>query len=91
MRTWKDIKRLELVESFARKSRKDSWLIRSEKHLSEKFDEEWADFIQFNIDDPVMLRACFDNYTLMLNWLGILHPEQYNSYSYVGKYVKNFG
>lgn len=63
-------------------------LIASEEDLSERFDSEIAPHVieQYGEDDSVAMNEEFNNWTDSLTRDGELHPEQYNSYCYVGKW-----
>jgi hypothetical protein len=80
---------LEMVELYAN----EVGLIASEDELSERFDNEvmpglleahGKPGVQF--DDEVMIDEEFSNWADSLCKGGEIHPEQYNSYEYTGKW-----
>ena len=75
---------MDIIEDFAA----SEGLISSEKELSEMFDEEVAPSVieQYGEDDTIAMDEAFNNWTDALCEEGELHEEQYNSYTYVGKY-----
>ena len=77
---------LELVEHYG-----ERWNgISSEKQLSDRFDEDLADVVveQYGRDDQCAIDQAFNDWTDMLCKEGEIHPEQYDKYTYVGKYAE---
>ncbi len=88
MTNWNDVSTLELVEAYAEGQNmyfKLNW-IDSEEVLSQMFDEGHADWLHEHRDDHIMISECFNNWTDGLCKDGVIHPEQYDKYGYVGKY-----
>lgn len=79
---------LEIVEEFA--SNND--LIDSEEKLSERFDAEIAHSVieQYGKNDIAALNEAFNNWTDGLCKDGEIHQEQYEHYTYVGKYSEEY-
>lgn len=75
---------LEIVEAFAT----DNGLIDSEESLSERFDAEIVESVieQYSADDQDAIDQAFNDWTDGLCKDGEIHQEQYNNYTYVGKY-----
>lgn len=80
---WDRYDLLEIVEAFAA----DNGEIASEEELSEMFDRDiLPDVIaHYGEDDQPAINEAFNDWTDMLCKDGVLHPEQYNRYCYVGK------
>ena len=90
---WHEVDILELVESYAEDQKlyhKDDTFIASESDLSERYDEEFEDFVTEHHDDAPALCEHFNNWTDILCKDGVLHPAQYDAYIYVGKYQSFF-
>lgn len=90
MRIYNDENFLEMVELYAG----ETGAISSEEDLSDIFDvQELPGIIQNNgkigekFTDTVMINEEFNNWTDALYKDGVIHPEQYNKYCYVGKYA----
>lgn len=81
---WNRIDLLELVELYA----SDNGMIASETELSELFDSQIAPLViaQYGEGDSVAMNEAFNDWTDMLCKDGIIHPEQYDNYCYVGKW-----
>jgi len=75
---------LEMVEMYA----EEVGNIASEEELSKLFDDEVvADIIAaVGDDDTDAINEGFNNWTDALCKDRVIHPQQYNSYDYVGKY-----
>lgn len=75
---------LEMVELYAA----EMGYIADEDELSERFDKEIAPAVieQYGPDDEPAMNEAFNNWTDSLCKEGEIHPEQYNSYHYVGEY-----
>jgi hypothetical protein len=89
MRNYHNVSLLEMVELYAY----DNDLIDSEKELSEIFDEQIAPSILeahgkpgIAFEDTDMMNEAFNNWSDSLCKEGTIHPEQYNSYEYVGEW-----
>lgn len=84
MKNWDRVDLLEMVELFA----EDNGWISSEDELSTCFDDEIAPSIirQYGENDTVAMNEAFNDWSDMLCKDGEIHEEQYNTYSYVGKY-----
>jgi hypothetical protein len=80
---WNRVDLLDMVESYA----VDFGGIASEEELSARFDSEvLPDVIEaYGEDDEPAISEAFNNWTDMLCKDGEIHPEQYNSYCYVGR------
>lgn len=80
--------KLECVEAWATDNKIiDSDLIDSERSLSNRFDallDELSETQHINWDDTIALSEFFNNWTDELTQDGLLHPEQYNAYCYIG-------
>lgn len=86
---WNSVDLLDIVEAYAEAecySFKNT--ICSEKALSELFDWHNEDWLHENRDDQTAIDEFFNNWTDMLCTSGELHPEQYDKYTYVGKYCE---
>lgn len=81
---WNRVDLIDMVELYA----EDNNLIASEQELSELFDAEVASEVinQYGEDDTVAMNEAFNDWTDSLCKEGVIHPEQYASYCYVGKY-----
>lgn len=77
---------IEIIESFAEEN---GFGFSSEEQLSEAFDESIAPMVieQYGADDTVAMNEAFSDWTDSLCKDGELHPEQYNTYCYVGQYA----
>lgn len=75
---------LEMVEHIAES---ESW-IASEDELSERFDSEIAPLVitQYGENDEPAINEAFNDWTDSLCTDGEIHPAQYDSYCYVGKW-----
>ena len=75
---------LEMVELYA----EEVGNIESEEDLSSLFDSEIAPLIvaQYGEDDKPAMSEGFNNWADSLCTDGVIHPEQYNKYRYVGTY-----
>lgn len=84
MKNWNSVDLLEMVELFA----EDNGWVSSEDELSARFDDEISLFVikQYGEDDTDAIKQAFNDWTDMLCKDGEIHEEQYNDYSYVGKY-----
>lgn len=84
MKNWDRVDLLEMVELFAEEN---GW-ISSEEELSVRFDDEIAPLVieQYGENDTVAMNQAFNDWSDMLCKDGEIHEEQYNTYSYVGKY-----
>lgn len=84
MQNFNQVDLLEIVEYWA----DSEGLISSEEELSNRFDEEIAPLVieQHGEDDQPAINESFNNWSDSLNRDGDLHDEQYDKYSYVGKY-----
>ena len=84
MSNYNDENLLEIVEMYAEKVGN----IASESELSEKFDSEVVQAVidQYGEDDQVAIDTAFNDWTDSLCKHGVIHPEQYNQYCYVGEY-----
>lgn len=80
---WNKIDMLDMVELYA----EDNGMIASEDELSKRFDEEVLPSVieAYGEDDEPAISEAFNNWTDMLCKDGEIHPEQYNSYCYVGR------
>ena len=78
---------LDLVEEFA----SDNNLIASEAELSERFDDENAEWLEkmHLKGDQVAISEAFNNWSDSLCKDGLIHDKQYHEYCYVGKYAKD--
>lgn len=76
---------LEMVEYIAEQ---EGW-IASEDELSERFDSDIAPHViaEYGADDEPAISEAFNNWSDSLCKDGELHPEQYDSYCYVGQYA----
>lgn len=76
---------LELVEAYAELH---GLRFDSEESVSEAFDEEIAPLVieEYGEDDKDAMNQAFNDWTDSLCEDGYLHLEQYEKYSYVGKY-----
>ena len=83
MANWNRIDLLDIIEFYA----SDNDMICCEEELSERFDSEvLPDVIEaYGEDDEPAISEAFNNWTDMLCKDGEIHPEQYNSYCYVGR------
>lgn len=81
---WNRVDLLEMVELYAT----DNRMIDSEAALSALFDEEVASLVieQYGEDDAVAMSEAFNDWSDGLCKDGVIHPEQYSEYCYVGKY-----
>ena len=84
MKRWNDESYLEVVEKLA----EYEGFIPSEEELSQKFDEEVALLViaEYGENDRIAIRVAFNDWSDALCKDGEIHPEQYNSYCYVGRY-----
>lgn len=89
MRNYNDENLLEMVELYA----EEMGYIANEDELSERFDAEVMPLLieQYGnpgeeFDDQCMIDQTFNDWTDSLCKEGEIHPEQYNTYCYVGKY-----
>lgn len=84
MRNYNDETLLEIVEMYA----EEAGLISSEEELSEIFDNIIVESVisEFGEDDRCAINQAFNDYTDGICKDGEIHPEQYNKYTYVGKY-----
>ena len=75
---------LQMVELYA----EEVGNIESEEDLSSRFDSEIAPSIValYGEDDAPAMSEGFNNWTDSLCKDGVIHPEQYNKYCYVGTY-----
>ena len=82
-----DTELLSKVELFA----SDNKLISSESQLSDLFDSEIAPYVidQYGENDQCAIDQAFNDWTDGLCTDGIIHPEQYSKYGYVGKFADN--
>lgn len=82
--SWDKVDIIDMVELYAA----DNGLIASEEELSELFDQEIAPLVieQYGEDDTIAMDQAFNDWTDGLCKDGVIHPEQYDSYCYVGKY-----
>lgn len=87
MRNYNDENLLDIVELYA----SEMGYISSEEELSEQFDTNIMPSIleahgQPGVDftDEAMISEEFNNWTDGLCKEGVIHPEQYNQYCYVG-------
>jgi hypothetical protein len=82
MKNWLNINctSLENIELIA----EDNCMISSEEELSQLFDETFSN-IDFG-NDLGMIRETFNNWTDGLCKDGVIHDEQYNYYTYIGKH-----
>ena len=78
---------LRAIEQFA----EYHGLIESEAELSERFDDENADWLEDmnNQGDQVAINEHFSNWSDHLCRNGLIHSKQYREYCYVGKYAKD--
>lgn len=85
MKNYNDENLLEMVELYAA----EIGAIASEEELSERFDEHLAPLVieQYGEDDKPAMLETFNNWTDGLCKDGEIHPEQYNSYCYVGEWA----
>lgn len=62
--------------------------ISSGEELSESFDNVVVDHVisEYGEDDIIAINEAFSNYADSLVKEGLLHPEQYDNYEYVGNY-----
>ena len=81
---WNRIDMLEVVEFYA----DDNGGIASEQALSELFDSEIAPLVieQYGENDSPAMSEAFNNWSDGLCKEGIIHPEQFANYCYVGKW-----
>ena len=84
---WDRADLIDLVELYA----EDNGQIASEAELSKRFDEEVLPSVvaQYGEDDTVAINEAFNDWTDMLCKDGEIHPEQYDSYCYVGKLAED--
>jgi len=83
MRHFNDENLLELAELYA----EEVGTYSSEDELSEAFDSMLDEcYPDFDTEDEPALAEAFNNWTDGLCKDGEIHPEQYNSYEYTGKY-----
>ena len=63
-------------------------VIASEEELSKSFDKNIAEHViaEYGEDDTIAINEEFSNYADSLVKDGLLHPEQYRHYEYVGIY-----
>jgi hypothetical protein len=80
---WNRVDLLEIVELYA----EENGGIASEQELSERFDSEVLPSViaEYGEDDEPAINESFNNWTDSLCKDGEIHPEQYNSYCYVGR------
>lgn len=72
---------LEMVELYAN----EMGYISSESELSEQFDQMLAECSpDFDLEDEIALSEAFNDWADGLCKDGVIHPEQYSQYSYVG-------
>ena len=84
---WNTIELLELVEAYAdAEVLLGNVVICDEEELSKRFDDNFEEFLIKHRDDEPMINETFNNWTDGLCKDGLLHPEQYDKYGYVGKY-----
>jgi hypothetical protein len=87
MFNWDNVELLELVECYAESEVLcGNVVICDEAELSKRFDDEFEEFLAEHRDDEPMINETFNNWTDGLCKDGLLHPEQYDKYGYVGKY-----
>jgi hypothetical protein len=80
---WNNYDLITMVEEIASGN---SW-IASEWELSERFDEMLKEcYPNIDTDDETMVNEMFNDWTDGLCKDGEIHPEQYNTYEYVGKW-----
>ena len=89
MGLWNDENLLDMVELYAI----ECAAISSEDQLSEKFDDEIMPLLleQYSqkgqeFSDQDLVNQAFNDWTDSLCKEGEIHPEQYNSYCYVGEW-----
>lgn len=89
---WNNVDLIEMVELYAEDNNRcmTAKLIASEQELSDKFDEEVAQSViaEYGRDDQCAIDQAFNDWTDGLCKDGDLHPEQYRTYTYVGKYAE---
>jgi hypothetical protein len=80
---WNRIDLIDIIEFYA----SDNDMICCEEELSERFDSEILPGVieAYGEDDEPAISEAFNNWTDMLCKDGEIHPEQYNSYCYVGR------
>jgi hypothetical protein len=80
---WDRVATLEMVELYA----EDNGQIASEEELSKIFDESILPLVleTYSESDSVAINEAFNDWTDSLCKDGELHPDQYNSYCYVGR------
>lgn len=80
---WHRVDTIEMVELYA----EDNGMIADESALSKRFDEEVLPSVleQYSESDTVAINEAFNDWTDMLCKDGEIHPEQYDSYCYVGR------
>jgi len=88
MNDWNDIDLIEIIEYYAEENL-DYCLVLDETDLSKRFDENVASHVieQYGVDDEPAMSEAFSNWSDALCKDGVLHPEQYNQYEYVGRYA----
>lgn len=81
---WNRVDLIDLVEAYAA----DNGAIADESELSALFDEEIAPLVveKYGESDTCAMDEAFNDWTDGLCKDGVIHPEQYNTYTYVGKY-----
>lgn len=80
---WNRVELLEIVEAYAA----DNGGIEDEAALSQRFDDEILPAVieRYGEGDEPAINEAFNNWSDGLCKEGELHPEQYNSYCYVGR------
>jgi hypothetical protein len=80
---WDRVDTLEMVELYA----EDNGQIASEEELSKRFDAEILPLVleQYSESDTVAINEAFNDWTDSLCKDGEIHPDQYDSYCYVGR------
>lgn len=84
MKLFNDESLLELAELYA----SDYGHICSEDEASERFDEMLAECSpEFDTEDKIAVNEAFSCWMDGLCKDGEIHPEQYNSYEYIGEHA----
>lgn len=91
MQNFNHVTLVEIIEEWAENNNlayRHIVTVESEARLSQLFDENIAPAViaKYGADDEIAINEAFNNWADGLVEEGTLHPEQLNTYDYVGEY-----